>query len=186
MKPLATRRSRRRFSRGKKEFVWTAILLDGQVQITAASSSSLDVDLVIPEDWHGGQLGRGTSAVLMRIRGWLAFAADPLILPESGRYGVFAAITKTDDEEIFEIGPQIPDFYLDQDILWTGGAQFSSDGVNAYPSTNVVYDVDVKSKRKLSSTEHIKLVVAAGIQGITEGQNFAIVSGVLRALVALP
>jgi len=165
-----TRRRSRGFSRasGPKNQLWTVFVAE-QLNI---QSSITELVLVQSSDWAiGGGLERAT---LLRIRGW--FSAAPLKADVS-KGALFACIYKVDEDGL-PVSPLTAAMYTDEDVLWTGGMQVSgvtAGTVEARPGFQ--FDVDVKSMRRFTSGEEIRLSLATAV-----GLDFDL-SGVMRCLV---
>jgi len=162
----------RRGSRSKGEYIWAAVVAD-EVSVTATPQG---LPLVITGDFAniGGQK---TGITLLAIRGWYSLTSVASASPES----FFAAIIKHDEDAdltAVENDPATVGFYVDEDILWTGGwlngAMTTDIGIR--PTYHEL--IDVKARRKLKSGENIS------IQLVTNGGGNAVdISGVWRALL---
>jgi len=109
---------------------------------------------------------------LERIKGWLAFSA----VNSAVRGGAFCSIFKVSGSVTPD--PTTASSYDNNDLLWSGGAQWGT--CSTTPGfANVSYiNVDVKSRRLMSSEDVITAQFrATGAAGAT-----CAVSGMLRAL----
>lgn len=188
--PSRIRRSARRFRRGKKEVLWASITFEN---VTAAVAPGTNSALVLPSDWvrntGGGAFQKG--CVLERVRGWVDVHATGVAVTDTtgtGAESVYFVLWKSEEEEDFVANDwSISPSYNDEDVLWTGGAAWSGStnlpaaGVQLQQPRHKTLEVDVKSRRKLTSDDQIVFTAQSAAVVPT-----ALYSGVLRALLTLP
>ncbi len=168
-----TRRGRsggRAVARAKGSFIWTAVDMGNNDVLT----TPFGFNIVEDADWvaHAGQ----QSGTLMSIRGWLSAsrqagtAADILEM-------YIAVIDEDESATGASVDPASVATYTGEDILWTGGASFpgaaSDSGFRSQP---VVWDINVKARRKIRSGKEVRLQVTTTVGEIA-------LSGFLRALI---
>ena len=161
----------RRGVRAVGEYIWTAILMDD----VAISATVQGLPIVLSSDYS-----RTTSqqqATLIAIRGWLSLSTSNT----TAREQVFMGIIKKDEDEDatgVSLDPGIIDFYVREDVLWTGGWQNPAfqTSVGERPSYHEI--LNVKAKRKLRGGQDISLQVVS--QGGTTTER---ITGVLRGLL---
>lgn len=190
--PSRTRRSSRRFRRGKREVIWTSVVFEGVTPDVAPGTNS---SLVLPADWvrNTGSSSFQKGCVLERIRGYVTVHRDQGFATETtGIAGVtvYGVIWKSEEEEDFAANDWSQSSpYNDEDILWTDG--WTLQGASNVPSGTPVqqlvpaephqFYVDVKTRRKLTSDDQIVFTMQAG--NAAPGAEY---SGVLRCLLTLP
>ncbi len=161
----------RRASARKGEYIWTAVLFDE----VSVSNTTQGLPIVLSADFSSTTSQQ--QATLVAIRGWFSLASQNTTAPES----VFMGIVKKDEDESstgISMDPGIIDFYVREDILWTGGwlnPAFQT-AVGERPFYHEI--LNVKAKRKLRGGQDISLQVVS--QG---GTNAVDISGVLRGLL---
>jgi len=162
------RAGRRSVSRGPKNNIWSVVLLES----AAIGAGITEGDIVNASDMQAPLTGF-QRYTLLRIRGWLAVSKAIGATADAGFMMIYVtdADSATDD-------PSVAATYTDEDILWTGGYEFSPFVVGALePSQNVRIDIDVKSMRKIDTSRDVRFAFTQNLNGSTT------VSGVLRALV---
>jgi len=137
--PRRPSRGSRRFSKGKKDWLWTAFVSD----LGTISTTAIGFDIVEGSMWERSGTGR-ERATLTRIRGWLSVRT----LIANAQYN--AAIIRLHN------GRGTPDpsdasVLVNDDILWTYSTLSTADAVTTQ-------EVDVPVKRKLSSADDIRFV----------------------------
>ena len=159
-----------RASRGPKNNVWTVVQAEAQVQ----TNTTVEAVIVAPTDWSG-VAGLGLErATLLRVRGWLSAAPAVEDVSTGGIFFVIYVV----DEDAALVNPLDVSTYVNEDVLWTGGAQFAGQGALAIETRpSVEWEVDIKAMRKLTSGQEVRLAA----QVIT-GLNVRW-SGTLRGLV---
>jgi len=159
----------KRFSgRDKKQYLWTAVSLQGS-NITVGGAP-LEANIVEPTDWERQPNGR-ESATLVSIRGCFSVTAE---LNTSGQFKAY--IAKYDEDETPSPNPLSVGTYVDEDILWsTCGQQQAS--IELW--SGQVEQLHVKTKRRISNHDEIRLVLAASNGGVFE------VSCLLRGLLMI-
>ena len=162
---MARARGVRRKS-GPKNNVWSVVVMN-QV---AVSTTVIEFPIVESADWQGGIQGfqHGT---LLRIRGWMSTAQ---VNTTAASVAVFAAVYVVDEDEATN-DPSALVTYTDEDVLWTGGIQFTG-GTTTAPGHSQLWDVDVKTMRKINSGQDVRMTIVATGASI-------LVSGILRGLV---
>ncbi len=172
---MARRRERvSRATRSNHEQNWVGII---QEDATVDDTPVVEVSLLRGADWSQNPgLARAT---LLRLRGWLSVNTS-LVEPTEGTF--FAGIYLTDvDAPVLTVGTNDPassGFFL-EDILWTGGTRLpasSASNVSVVPEHH--WDLDLKSMRKITSDQELRLAMVVGVANIVVG-----VSSVTRALV---
>lgn len=187
------RRSSRRGRVGKREVLWTTVVFDNVSPSLAPGTTS---QLVAPVDWvrSGGAYQRG--CVLTRIRGWLQASFTGQVTTEvagtiPGEF--YAVVWKAEEEEDESTNDWSSSAsYNDEDILWTGGVSFPGAtniplaGPNLYQLVQPqmrAWDIDIRTKRKLTSDDVINLTVQGESSGALTYESY---SGVVRSLLLLP
>ena len=168
--------TRRSSSRGPKNNVWTAIILNEVLLAAGANSVS---SIVTSADWSNEPFGE--RATVLTIRGWLSVTAQADTLTKSEGQ-IFWYIGKVDGALPIVDIPVADSVvtYTQTNILDTGGFVASSvlggvGGLAAQRSHS--WEVNVKTMRKIRSGEDINLMVTNGT-----GDDIR-VGGVLRALL---
>jgi len=148
-----SRRSRR-IQRADAEYVWCALLVTPNTISGATAEEQIIVD---GTDWFGG--GGQAECVLQRIRG--SFGCYPTVGAEASNGIIQMAIYKAEEDAGAYAVAWAADELVDEDVLffkqWTMGR--SATGIAQVPALD--WDIDVKTKRKLKSNEHIRLMVSA-------------------------
>ncbi len=160
-----------RRARGKtKNQGWGAVVFGGVVD----DDPVVEVAAVEPGDWSvTGTTERG---VVLRIRGSISAARSAV--GTAALSTLFLAIYLTDADAAVPAaaaGPDTATFYL-EDVLWTASHIFGATGANV-ESTSWDVDFDVKSMRKITSDQDIRLAM------ITTSGISVDVHGLLRALI---
>jgi len=147
-----------RVARRNKHWVWCTSFLDTDVTPGAFSYAQL----VTASDWTG--VAGLDECTLTRIRGsfgwWVA----------SG-YASFTAWIVVVDFNSTVTDPQVIGNWASEDILWTKSAGLAS------PNNELNYDIDVKVKRRLKSSQDVRFVWGSSAAGS--------IRGVARSLVQL-
>ena len=160
----------RRASRKAKQWVWTAARIDLDLNTAA---TPLGVDLAAGADWRSTTTGYET-ATLTSIRGWLM--ASPLD-GTATQHISFALITKKSNETAFSAAdPNDVTTYVNEDILWTAGYS----APNQSEATGIYYSIDVKTKRKLSVNDDIRLIFSEAAAISPQATNWR---GLVRCLI---
>ena len=165
---MARQRRSVRASRGPKNNIWTVV----QVSNAAQSSSPSGADIVIASDWVAS--AGFERATLLSIRGYISAAPDVVDVST----GSLAMLIYIADKDTANVDPQAVATYTEEDVLWTGGAQASGQGIaaiEARPSFN--WEVNVKSMRRITNGEDVRIGAAASV-GLDWRWTF-----VLRALL---
>ena len=168
---MARRRFGRAVRRGPKNNIWTVILMD---ELTVGTTA-IEVNIVQGSDWTGS-VGGFQRATVMRVRGWLSVSADPTLTVATS---YFMMIYVTDEDTAVQ-DPSALQTYADEDILWTGGFALAAGNAGAVEQRKAVYDtvIDIKSMRKLSIGQELRLSMISGDSGAAIS-----VAGLLRGLV---
>jgi len=169
-----TKHSRvQRSSRRKGRYLWSGLLFDELV----ISSTVQGFAIVASADFTTAA-GR-SEVTLMGIRGWLSYVTVDAVAKETA----YVAICKKDTDESVSgasMDPSALSFYIDEDILWTGGwlspGHITSVGVRASTDPQ---ELNVKSRRKIATGQDISIQLA------TAGGNSVLVSGVMRAIMLI-
>ncbi len=160
-------RRTRKFSSGGKNYLWAAVLVGQNIP----NSPSFGGKLVQDTDWatHGGQ----QKATVLAIRGWLATKA---VGTSSATAHMFIGVGD-EDEAASQASPILAQTYIDEDIMWTGGASKAagalSDGDIGY------FEINIKAKRKIRSGQEVRLVTEASVV------SQIALHGILRTLLLL-
>ena len=161
-----TRRLQRAASRGPKNNVWTAILMD---ELAVDNTPAVDAVIVDKSDWSGAS--GNEKATLLRIRGYVNVSKAT-----GGATHMYMAIYVADkDTGVLSVSGVAA--YVDEDILWTHGVNLPSS--TAGTVMPVYVDIDVKSMRRINSSQEVRLTM----QGDIGNTTVMIVSGVIRGLV---
>ncbi len=163
------RRSRRGFSRGPKNNIWTVV----QIEDLVISLTPFEANIVQPSEIQGAATSF-QRFTLLRIRGWLS-AAPNVVNVAAGSF--VWAIYVTDEDAVVR-GPLDTILYTDDDVLATGGVQFGISGAGAVErNVGKTWDIDVKAMRKIDSGKEVRLTVESSVGNLT------MISGVIRGLV---
>jgi len=159
-----------RGSRKKGNLIWTAILMN-EVDPLATVTRQL---MASKTDFAPFK-----EATLLTIRGWLHVAPfTGSILDDT----VFMYICVVDEDiggTATTLDPTAVATYVDEDILWTGGATTTHDGNGVLiGGGGHMFDINVKTKRKIREGMNLQLVMANN-----DGTGEQMVSGVLRSLL---
>jgi len=174
---VAGRRRARAFRSVKRkgDLVWiTTVVASSQLEATP-----LDIGLiVIPTDW-GSQVGFDR-CTLMGVRGWLAYGQQAAATAGDAT-GFYVAMYVTDASvAVNSMDPSTATEYEDFDVIWTDGMCLTQTTGTAGPF--LARQLDVKSKRKLTSASSVRL--AAFVDGDTAAPRVN-ANGVIRALLKL-
>jgi len=161
------RRAGRRFTRGERQYIWTAVSFQGN-NITVGGSP-LEGNIVEGADWQRQANGRET-CTLMAIRGTYSVTAEQNTSGQAKTY-----IAKFDEDEVSP-NPLTVGTYVDEDILWNDcAAQQMS--IELFGGRS--YQLHVKAKRKISNKHEIRIVLGASVGGVFE------FTATLRALLMI-
>jgi len=158
--------------RGPKNQVWAVSVFE-QTNVPVATTALLAV-LVAGSDWNSSN-SSAERATLLRIRGWMSMRQETAA--GVGTAGaIFLGIFVLDEDGT------TPDMstastYADEDILWTGGVQLPSLGDATARSFTMDWIVDVKSMRRITNGQGIRLAVTNPTGSTCD------FSGVFRSLV---
>ena len=167
---MARRRTGKVFTRGPRNYIWTAARIEIDVNTGA---TPLRATLVQSTDWT--QAVGFRRATLLGIRGWLSWRA----LTASASGDARAIIMKDATEAaVTAQDPNVITTYVDEDILWTGGYS-GPPGSTSYGFNEVI---NVKAKRKITVDDTIRFVVS---ESLIASPNATRVAGVLRCLLNL-
>ncbi len=166
---MAHRRTRSRSS-GLKNNMWSVVLLEDVLIPTAA----VEAVIVEPDEWQAATTGF-EHATLLRIRGWLSISR---ITTVASLHTIAMVIYKVDQDSAAVSG-LVGLTYTEEDVLWSGGCNFSTISTTVGPEglVPVQFDVDVKAMRRIDSGTDIRLSVVSNVN------NASRISGVLRALI---
>jgi len=173
---VAARRFNRRASAAKHgDLVWITTVIAASI----LEATPLDIGLiVIPSDW-GNQVGFDR-ATLMGIRGWLSWAQQAAATAADAT-GAYMAVYMTDAAvAVNSMDPSTATEYSDFDVIWTDGFSLSQTTGTAGPFP--ARQLDLKAKRKLTSTSSIRLAASVDSDTATPRVSF---NGVFRALLKL-
>lgn len=141
------RRRARVFTRGKKDYCWSAVLVQTTNVVAGAQATPI---LLQASDWAPAGTDRGT---LLRIRGSIAFSqitttANPTVV----RWAVWKQ----------NAGETLPDLtvvgnYVDEDYLGGGVVPGLSGAIPNPPMAPI--EIDIKARRKIDQNTQINLVV---------------------------
>ena len=166
---MAKHKYSRSSRKGPKNQVWTTVLREDDIILSAATQSS---DIVTTSDWSAvGGLERAT---VMRVRGWLSCSFKPTT-GSFGGAGVFCYMSTFDDSETSPSG-SVVQTYSEEDILGTWGWHSPFIDTGTAP-TSWIQTIDVKAMRKIKTGKELRFVIT------NEGAAILHVSLVLRALV---
>jgi len=169
-------RSSRRFSRGKKDYIWCTTRVD---QPVLDDETLFITTLVSPSDWVASSTGfeRGT---IVAIRGWLCVSQ---LASGTNADGTILAmyIAKNASTAASAFSPLSAASYDTTDIMWCDGASMlaSVAGDRSHPES-ATRQLDVRAKRKIDSSEVLQLVSAMDID---TASPTAQVSGIVRTLI---
>jgi len=163
-----TRRRRAVASRGPKNNIWSVILIENLV----ISTTTIEADIITAQDIQATTTGF-QRYTLLRIRGWVSMAKA---VTSTTHVSMFMCIYVT-DADAGVIDPTSANAYVDEDILWTGGALFEASGAGAVePAQPLQFNIDVKAMRKIDTGRDVRFAVVA-----TNAGNVRM-SATLRAL----
>jgi len=167
--------ARRRFTRNKRQYIWTAV----QIQDNAVNTTAVSNNIVDRTDW-AVQTSFNKGAVLERIRGSYSIIMNSVTTQGAE---VWLAIYKQNDDETAADPATVGD-YVDNDCLWQRVHSFrtvQSTAVGFGAMARVDGEIDVKARRRIDSNTLINFVfVATNVTGIAR------ISGLIRGLVAVP
>ena len=136
------RRASRRRTTPRGERVWTSLVSDSGIISTAA----VGFDVVESVDWERSSVAQ-EHATLLRIRGVLS------VSPEFADSQYNAAIIVINQSRGTP-DPSSAAVLVDEDILWT----FCMQGASATGSAITIVDIDVKAKRRITSSTDVRMV----------------------------
>jgi len=173
---VAKRRRATRKSGANHEQNWTGLI---QEDVSVDDTPVIEAILVTGSDWTASTgLSRAT---LLRIRGWLKLiVASPLETTVASFYSV---VYVTDvDAPVLTVGTNGPaDAAVGlEDLIWTGGTPLPASNAGNV-SVTPVYDlgpIDIKSMRKLTSDQQVRLAMVVGSSNVVVS-----VSAFIRSLV---
>ncbi len=170
---IARAKSFSRGTRRKGRYLWSGLLFDELV----ISSTVQGFAIVASDDFTTAQ-GR-SEVTLMGIRGWLSFSTVDATAKETAYIGI---VKKDTDESVSgaSMDPSALSFYIDEDILWTGGwlspGHITAVGMRAHTEPQ---QLNIKARRKVATGQDISIQLAAA------GGNSVLVSGVMRAIMLI-
>jgi len=168
---VAGRRASRR-PRGapkRHDQMWTVLVIENQA---FGPAPAVQLDLCDGADWAAGT--GFERATLLRIRGWLVLNSSI----DTAGSAAFMTISKVDENDPAAQGsPTDPVTYVDEDVLWTGGAGTTVLSAVAPDMRAERFDVDVKAMRRMTLADDIRISFE------TTGADLWLVNGVLRCLV---
>lgn len=172
---MARRRRGGRSVRKSRDLVWITSILEETLL-----EGNLDLSLlVIPNDWASATNGFDR-ATLLSIRGWL-HVVQLAASTSTEATGIWLSVYKTDQAvAVNSFDPHDALEYNVNDTLWTGGA-----GLNLTTGTSSplpVTDINIKTRRKLTSADSIRLAYTIPTDTATPRVN---VIGCLRCLLQL-
>jgi len=149
-------RTRRRFTRGTrtlKSGIWIPALVNFSATETSGNQTLID-----PTDWEQQFGGNAFErATLTRIVGWIGYnqtanatAGGQTIINCMILKRAFAESAAADPVLLTELG--------ERDILRVFGRPLATTAATATPSVQIVDQIDIKTKRKLDSSEVIDIV----------------------------
>jgi len=169
-------RSSRRFSRGKKDYIWATTRVD---QPVLDDETLFITTLVAPSDWVASSTGF-ERATIVAIRGWLCVSQ---LASGTNNDGTILAmyIAKNASTAASAFSPLAASSYDTTDVMWCDGASMlaSVAGDRSHPES-VTRQLNVKAKRKIDSSEVLQLVSAMDID---TASPTALVSGIVRVLI---
>jgi len=172
---VARRRGRVRTSvRSNKNQIWVSTIFEA---VSFDDSPVIDTNILTGSQWQS-EVGL-TRATVMSIRGWLSLSYDSTQAVANRAYMLFY-LTDTDTPILLAgtNGPADALGYI-EDVMWTGGWQVPIGKAGSIEqSTGKEFELQIKTMRRVTSDQVIRLALAAG----TGGSNF-LLSGVVRVLV---
>jgi len=163
-------RRQTRFARKAKNYIWTAVRVDLNADLGA---TPLQANIVQASDWTAAPgFRRGT---LMAVRGWLCAGAG--VFTNIARDSRALIAKEAAEAPVGSLDPNLVTTYVNEDVLWTGG--YNSVSGSTGP---VFFDVHVKTKRKITVDDEIRIVVSEALAGAPNGVSW---TGILRGLINL-
>ena len=162
---MTARRAVRRFSRNKKMYLWSTVVIDQLATLTTV----VDAVMLRPDDWERSSTTM-ESAKIVAVRGWLSVGR---VLSNSGN--VFMNMSLYDEDEASTLA-DIAAGYDSEITLWSDGA--NSGGFANTVSTHLG-QINVKVSRKITSATELRFVTTSS------GNGLYLISGLLRTLVQL-
>ena len=143
-------RIRRSRSSGPKNNVWTVVLIDELV----VAGTVIEANIVEDVNWTGANSYQ--RATILRTRGWISVAAAPGDVSFGNIFmGIYVA-----DEDAAPVAPDTTLFYTDEDVLWTGGAQFGAVVAGGLEHRgSISWDIDIKAMRKIDTGRELRLAM---------------------------
>jgi len=169
-------RSVRRFSRGGKDYIWCTTRVDQVVLDDELVSIST---LLSPSDWEASTTGfdRGT---LVSIRGWLSTQQGAAGTTNDATL-MAMYVVKNSSAAASTFSPLLASSYDNSDVLWSSGLMVTGTPIRDNSRMAIsTQQIDIKSKRKVSSGDVIQLVSAMDIDTASPTM---FVGGFLRCLV---
>ena len=168
------RRTRTSSRRGPKNQIWVSTVFEAQ---SFDDTPVVETSVLSGSQWQS-EVGL-TRATVISIRGWLSLSYDSTQTVANRAFMLFYL---TDiDAPIMLAGTNGPADALGyiEDVMWTGGWQVPIGKAGSVEqSTGKEFSLDIKTMRKVTSDQQIRLALAAG----TGGSTF-IMSGIVRLLV---
>ncbi len=164
-----TRKRQSRATGRKVGKIWTANVFSE----LDALATVISVNLVEEQD-----IAPFAHLMMQTVRGWIHVA--PLtgsVLDDT----IFMAIVVVDEDVASTSASMLPtaaDFYVDEDILWTGGAVTTHGVGTVVGGGGHWFDINLKTKRRIRDGQDLRFVFAN-----LDGTGEQIVSGVLRTLL---
>ena len=160
---MANRRSRS-FVRGKKNYTWTSIRIGSSLGTTIANFAIVnDADWVAAAGQQGG--------TILAIRGWFDIVGTGTADSNTHMY-----IGTVDEDVTTFADPNSAATYVDEDIMWTGGA--GKGGMSAIEGQPIArFDIDIKAKRKIKAGTSLILSATCNVDDDTR------IIGILRTLI---
>jgi len=168
-------RSFRRFSRGKRDYIWCTTRVDQ----TIADDELLSITtLVSPSDWEASTTGfdRGT---IVAIRGWLNIA-QMASATNADQSTVMSYIAKNSSAASTAFTPLTAASYDSTDVMWCTGTVLAASVAGDRARLDTTVQLDVRTKRKIDSSEVLQIVSAMDID---TASPTAAICGIVRVLV---
>jgi len=170
---VAARARIRRAVKRHRDLVWITTIVQASVLEATPTDIAL---LVLPADWSiTGGMERCT---LLGMRGWLC-QCQTTVGTAADATGGYGAIYKCGHEvPLNTMDPSVATEYADNDVFFSFGC-----GVNSQVAAPLApLMLDVKSKRKLTSADTLRLAYVVDADTATPRVN---VNGVVRSLLQL-
>jgi len=169
------RRSFRRFSRGKRDYIWCTTRVD---QVVLDDENLSIATLAAPSDWVASSTGfdRGT---IVAIRGWLQVLQLASATNGDGTC-VAMYIAKNASTASSAFSPLTAASYDVTDVMWCAGTALAASVAGDRARLDTTIQLDVRVKRKIDASEVLQLVTAMDID---TASPTAQVSGIVRTLV---